>query len=202
VCFLLHKAGAASRLCAILVRDCTMCSVDSPSPALRTLGLSGNYPDGRTGNLPFIPFTRKNIAFAARTDLFYMVKAQIARRILRIQQHFFTSSSCKVCPQSGIFGTEALISAFDAILRPIFFKSSVFCTFSRLRSISHFITACNPAQGQLLRFYGGVDPPFYEIILRWKFFFLIYSASGTIGIQYLVSYKKDRPVSGSVLCSQ
>ena len=166
------------------------------------VGSERKLPGWQNRQPPVHPCARKNTAFAARTDLFYMVKAQIARRILRIQQHFLTSSSCKVCPQSGIFGDEALISAFDAILRPIFIKSSVFCTFSRLRSISHFITACNPAQGQLLRLYGGAAPSVLRENPSLEFFFLIYSASGTIGILYLVSYKKDRPVSGSVLCSQ
>jgi len=58
------------------------------------LGLSGNYPDGRTGNLPIIPFTRKNIAFAARTGLFYTVKTWIARRIFRNLTIIFAESGC------------------------------------------------------------------------------------------------------------
>ncbi len=127
VCFLLHKAGAAFRLCAMLVRDCTNRPADSPSPAVRTLGLSGNYPDGRTGNLPFIPSTRKSIAFAARTELFYMLERRIARRIFTILASF--SRRTAICAQSvsrqvrrtlraenGACSRRGTVFAMDALL--------------------------------------------------------------------------------------
>ncbi len=50
-------------------------------------------------------------------------------------------------------------------------------------------------------FYGFTEMlthPFRKKPLL-EFFFLIYSASGTIGIQYLVSYKKRQAVSEPVL---
>ena len=118
-----------------------------PSPVLWTLGLSENYPDGRTGNLPFIPSTRKNIAFAARTDLFYTVDTWIARRIFRIpatiSRCLWDRSSCLFFPHSGGISPGLEYQRFSAILRPIFVKSNVFCAFCRAESISHFFTAHN-----------------------------------------------------------
>jgi hypothetical protein len=68
------------------------------------LGLSGNYPDGRTGNLPIIPFTHKNIAFAARTVLFYTDIQGIARRIFRIRARFLRFFALRNLPAIGGFG--------------------------------------------------------------------------------------------------
>jgi hypothetical protein len=76
------------------------------------LGLSGNYPDGRTGNLPFIPLARKNIAFAARTVLFYTDIPGIARRIFRIPATIFRNVVLHDLPAIGRF--KALKGIFGA----------------------------------------------------------------------------------------
>jgi hypothetical protein len=110
------------------------------------LGLSGNYPDGRTGNLPFIPFTRKNIAFAARTGLFYMVQQGIARRIFRIQTtilRFFQALPIRLClcvffPYSGVWDRSGRFSLNNAIMRSLFRDSSAFHTFPLAEYITHF----------------------------------------------------------------
>jgi hypothetical protein len=86
---------------------------------VRTLGLSENYPDGRTGNLPFIHSARKNIAFAARTGLFYTVGKGIARRIFRIPQQISTIVVLHDLPAIGRFPLGGVPLALCAILRPI-----------------------------------------------------------------------------------
>jgi len=96
---------------------------------VRTLGLSENYPDGSTGNLPFIHFTRKNIAFAARTGLFYTVGKGIARRIFRIPQQILTIVVLHDLPAIGRFSLGWVSLAFCAILRPIFRRIQRFLRF-------------------------------------------------------------------------
>jgi len=53
--------------------------------------MAGNYPDGSTGNLSFIPSAHKNRTFVARTGLFYTVGIAIARRIFTILTGIFVS---------------------------------------------------------------------------------------------------------------
>jgi len=114
---------------------------------VRTLGLSENYPDGSTGNLPFIHFTRKNIAFAARTGLFYTVGKGIARRIFRIPQQILTIVALHDLPAIGRFSLGWVSLAFCAILRPIFRRIQ---RFLRFFTPEEYITLLSDAQHRRL----------------------------------------------------
>ena len=61
----------------MLVRDCTNALFASPSPGIRALGLSGNYPDGRTGNLPIIPAHIKTKPLWREHDYFTGIKSRM-----------------------------------------------------------------------------------------------------------------------------
>ncbi|MPN33345.1 hypothetical protein SDC9_180831 [bioreactor metagenome] len=61
----------------MLVRDCTNALFASPSPGIRALGLSGNYPDGSTGNLPIIPAHIKTKPLWREHDYFTGIKSRM-----------------------------------------------------------------------------------------------------------------------------
>jgi len=111
------------------------------------LGLSENYPDGRTGNLPFIPRTHKNIAFAARTGLFYTVEKGIARRIFRIRQQISTIVVLHDLPAIGRFSLGWVPLALCAILRPIIKRIQ---RFLRFFTPEEYITLFSPMQHRIL----------------------------------------------------
>lgn len=66
----------------MLVWDCTSALFASPSPGIRALGLSGNYPDGSTGNLPIIPAHIKTKPLWREHDYFTGINE-------RMQEEFF-----------------------------------------------------------------------------------------------------------------
>ena len=59
------------------VWDCTNALFASPSPGIRALGLSGNYPDGSTGNLPIIPAHIKTKPLWREHDYFTGIKSRM-----------------------------------------------------------------------------------------------------------------------------
>ena len=128
-----------------------MLCVSRPRPLFWTLGLSGNYPDGRTGNLPIIPFAHKNIVFAARTGLFYTVVTWIARRIFRIPTTILrcdpNGTSCAFFPHSGGILLEWVPLALCAILRPIIKRIQ---RFLRFFTPEEYITLSFPMQHRIL----------------------------------------------------
>ncbi len=65
-----------------LFGDCTSALFASPSPGIRALGLSGNYPDGSTGNLPIIPAHIKTKPLWREHDYFTGINE-------RMQEEFF-----------------------------------------------------------------------------------------------------------------
>jgi hypothetical protein len=90
----------------LFVRDCTiaLCFL-TLTRSERALGLSGNYPDGSTGNLPFIPAHTKTFAIAARTFRFYTMEYTNASVFFRKSAVFsaFFCFSVKKCENADIY---------------------------------------------------------------------------------------------------
>ena len=131
--------------------------VNSPSPALRVSGLDENYPDGRTGNLPFIPSAHKNRTFVARTDLFYTVDMGIAREIYDNSAVIFLLK-CALFFLCECF--QAIKSIFSCFLRKFdhilqFVVKAVYHSFS--------CTASIPDPPKIKRYAGCV--PAYRFFL-------------------------------------
>jgi len=103
------------------------------------LGLNENYPDGRTGNLPIIPFTRKNFAFAARTRLFYTVEMGIARRIFRIPATIFEDGClARFARYRALYRVSWLLRRLAQFCARFFKNPAFFAFFYRSWSISYF----------------------------------------------------------------
>ena len=150
MCFLLHKTCAAFRLCVCLFGTARIASRLTPSSYVWTLGLSGNYPDGKNRQPPVHPCPRAKTCAYGANSLILHARLLDCKKYFRNPACFFFESgrwNCRI-PATGANGRVfASVSPKSFVFRWIWRFRSVPQRFSNFKENLWSNTSKNPLSG-------------------------------------------------------
>lgn len=150
MCFLLHKTCAAFRLCVCLFGTARIASCVAPSSYVWTLGLSGNYPDGKNRQPPVHPCPHAKTCAYGANSLILHARSRDCKKYFRNPTCFFFEShrwNRRILATGANGSIFASVSPNSFVFRWIWRFRSVPQRFSNFKEILKSNTSKNPRTG-------------------------------------------------------